>query len=469
MRAAPLEWLGLKLPLAIGAVPLNKAGHSWFQYRDAETVPSEAVAAGDSAKAEIRQTHIDEGKVTPEEIERGFTATPKPWFKALVADIDATLVKLQNLDEISRERFGDAAPNYGKLRSSIDEVHRTARQLLKKKLELEPDPVDSVAAEGGVSVPDGVMLPGSVAAQLSVIPTSKEDAAARITVSAKFLRQAEPTNPASYLLLRGFRWGELRASGRSPDPRLLEAPTTATRTQLKSLLLDSRWEALLDACEGVMATPQGRGWLDLQRYALTACQQLGTEYEIVATAIRGALRSLLTDLPSLIDMTMMDDTAVANAETRKWLSGLLERDVDAETADAGQNGAASPLPLGSRNGRSAALAEVRAGRTDRAIALLLREAEMEKSSRGRFLVQTELASIMVTAGHLAIAQPILEELLRHIDTHKLEEWESGDVVARPMALLYRVLENSGDAGVRQGLYLRICRLDPLQAIGFAQG
>ena len=116
------------------------------------------------------------------------------------------------------------------------------------------------------------------------------------------------------------------------------------------------------------------------------------------------------------------------------------------------------------------MAEVRAGRTDRAIALLMREVGSEKTRRGRFLVQTELASIMVDGGHHAVAQPILEELMANVESHKLEEWESGDVVARPLALLYRCLERiDGDPGTRQALYLRICRLDPVQAIGFANG
>jgi type VI secretion system protein ImpA len=115
------------------------------------------------------------------------------------------------------------------------------------------------------------------------------------------------------------------------------------------------------------------------------------------------------------------------------------------------------------------MAEVRAGRTDRAIGLLMREAAAEKSQRGRFVVQTQLASIMVEAGHHPVAQPILEELLTYVETHKLEDWEAGDVVARPLALLYRCLERSdSDPVAKQALYLRICRLDPLQAIGFTQ-
>lgn len=473
MRAAPLDWLGTKLELAIKRVPLTRTGQSWVQHQEARTVPTEADASADAAKAETRQALVDEGKTTPEDIERGFQATPKAWLRALVADIDGTLESIENLDEISQERFKDVAPSFAKLREPIEEVQRTAKQLLKRKLELEPDPVEGGADAGApVAIPEGVMLPASVSVGVpfTAQPTSREDAASRIAASAKFLRQSEPTNPAPYLLLRGFRWGELRASGRSPDPRLLEAPPTPTRTQLKSLLLDGKWDMLLEACENVMATPQGRAWLDLQRYTITACDELGSEFQIVGAAIRGALRALLADLPGLIDMTLMDDTPTANAETRKWLAGIVEGDAAPSAmleADSLDGGSTTSRP---RNGRQAALAEVRAGRTDRAIAMLMREASGEKSRRGRFLVQTELASIMVESGHHAVAQPILEELLGSVEAHKLEEWESGDVVARPLALLYQCLERTdGDATTRHALYLRICRLDPVQAMGFAQG
>ena len=474
MRAAPLEWLGIKLDLTVKRVPLTRSGQSWLQHQEARTVPTEADASGDFTKAETRQALVTEGKTTPEDIERGFQSTPKAWLKALVAEIDGTLEALQNLDDISQERFADAAPSYSKLRGAIEEVQRTAKQLLKRKLELEPDVAESTAVDAPASstsmdsapvvVPANVVLPGSVGAQLAPQPTSREDAASRIAVVARYLRQTDPTSPAPYLMLRGFRWGELRTSGRNPDPRLLEAPATPVRTQLKSLLLDGKWDALLEACEGVMATPNGRGWLDLQRYALTACERLGSEFAIVASALRGALRSLLLDLPGLVDMTLMDDTPTANAETRAWLKGI----VDSEGESAELPASSSDARHG-RDPNGAAIAAVRGGRTDRAIASLMRDVGSEKTKRGRFMLQTQLANVMVEANHHAVAQPILEELMAHVESHKLEEWEAGEVVARPLALLYRCLEKlDGDSSVRQALYLRICRLDPLQAMSFAQ-
>lgn len=481
-RANVLSVLGgEKIARRVRQMPIDAGGHSAVKLQQAKGVPTDTDAAADSSKAELRQALIAEGKATPEQVESAFRETKKPWLKALVAELDGCLQVLENLEDVSRERFPREGPTYETLRVALEEVQRAAKQLLKRKLELDPDPVgladapvaDSTApvadSTAPVAIPVGVNLPASVSAQLSAAPTSREDAASRIAASAKYLRQTDPTNPAAYLLLRGFRWGELRAAGSTPDPRLLEAPPTATRTQLRSLLLDSKWEALLEGCEVVMATPQGRGWLDLQRYALTACDQLGSEFQIVGNAIRGALRSLLADVPGLVDMSLMDDTPTANTETRKWLTTLIET-APTPAASGARDDEVAAEPVRARGGRAAAMAEVRAGHTDRAITMLMREAVSEKSNRGRFLVQTELASIMVEGGHHLVAQPILEELKSQIDSHKLDEWESGDVVAKPLALLYRCLErNEGDPTLRQTLYLSICRLDPVQAIGFAQG
>ena len=75
---------------------------------------------------------------------------------------------------------------------------------------------------------------------------------------------------------------------------------------------------------------------------------------------------------------------------------------------------------------------------------------------------------MVETGHEAVAMPILKELAGQIDTHQLEEWEAGDTVARPLGLLYRCMQAVGaeSTDVRQALYLRVCRLDPLRAMSF---
>jgi type VI secretion system protein ImpA len=456
-------------------VALDKSGNTSFQHKEARLVPNEAAAAESDERGAARQAAIAAGKKTPEDIEAAFMATPKPWFKALVADIEASLEAVKRLDKTSEEKFGDVTPSYSRLRETLEDVQRLAVSQLKHKLEIEPDPVELDVAGAGDGAAASGATAGAAAGPLTPEPTSRDDATARIVTAARYLRRADPFNPAAYLLLRGLRWGELRVSA-TLDPKLLEAPPTSVRTMLKGLLLDARWAELLEAAEGVMGSGQGRGWLDLQRYALTACDSLGSDYFAVGSAMRGALRALLADLPQLLNMTLMDDTPTANAETRAWLRAEILRDTEASsTADpeaAAGNGAgpddngAEPRP---RDPFSLAAAEARAGRADRAISILMKEASREKTSRGRFLVQAQLARIMVDAGHEAVATPILEQLIADVEKHQLEQWEAGELVATPMALMYRVLtKTQADETQRQSLYLRICRLDPIQAISFSQ-
>jgi type VI secretion system protein ImpA len=81
--------------------------------------------------------------------------------------------------------------------------------------------------------------------------------------------------------------------------------------------------------------------------------------------------------------------------------------------------------------------------------------------------QTQMAWVMVEGNLAAVARPILEKLVAEIDERSLESWEAGPLVAQPMALLCRVIDKLEDGYAedqRKELYLRVCRLDPLQAI-----
>ena len=475
MRAAPLEWLGLRLEVPVKSVPLNRAGHSYFQYAEARSIGTEQDADADAAKRVRREEAIAARKPTIEEFDKAFAETPKVWVKQLASDVDASLASLQSLDDLSREKFGDAAPSFLKLRDVLQEEQRVVGQLLAKKLEQDPDPVQAAPVAAAADAAGAAL--GSAAdggRLLSAEPADRNDAASRVISAARFLRRTEPLSPASYLMLRALRWGELRAAGSTPDPKLLEAPTTQVRTQLRGLMLDSAWEQLLETSETVMGTTVGRGWLDLQRYTLTACQALGEDYAIVASAIRSELRTLLAAIPSLPSMALMDDMPTATGPTLAWLRD--EKIIGDDDASEEMPVASPSLVSGEareREGRAGlerAAAEVRGGRPEKAIELLMRALDREKTRRGRFLRQAELARIMVDAGFVQVAQPILQELMADIETHKLDEWEAGELVARPMALMYRCLEKlDGDSSTRHDLYQRIARLDPLQAIGFGQG
>lgn len=471
-RAAPLEWIAGYLGPRLREVPLNPAGHGFVAYRAGRALGYEEAVESDPEKRAARQAEIDAGKVSPEAFDAAADRAPKEWYRALVGDIEASLAAIDALEAFTDERFGDVAPSFRPLREDVAEIERVARRIFAEKLEADPDPVEappmppdesSVAGE-----PPASASGAPAAAPMSAEPTSRDDAGGRIASAARWLRRSDPLDPAPYLMIRGLRWGELRRDRGEVDPRLLAAPPTATRTHLKGLLLDGEWAALLEASEDVMATPFGRGWLDLQRYVFTALDGLGPDYEAVASSLKGALRSLLVDLPELPDLTLMDDTPTANRETRLWLQeeGLAGPLSEAEQARMEPTGAA----VAGRDALDRARERVRAGQPQKAIELLMRAADDEGHPRGRALRRMQAARVMVDHGLAQVAMPILRDIMTRIEEHRLEEWEDSETVAVPMALLYRCLEaTDGDASEREQLYLRVCRLDPLQAMHFSTG
>jgi type VI secretion system protein ImpA len=288
---------------------------------------------------------------------------------------------------------------------------------------------------------------------------------------ARYLRVANPANPASYMVLRGLRWSELRASGSSLDPALLASPPSETRQRLKKLAVEGQWNELLEGAEAAMELPAGRSWLDLQRYTVRACEGLG--HDAVVAAVQAGLRSLISDYPDLASACLSDDTPAANSETQAWIKekivlpppappepeSIVMPHAASTGATSGSNGSTSP------DVRELAEQAVRSGRIQDAFELLSREIAQEISGRARFHRKIQLAALCLSAKREDIAYPILLELAEEIYRRKLEEWEESSALAHPLALLLRCMDKLGyDDAAKQKIYQKICRLDPVQAL-----
>src|SRR5260370_14409745 len=236
-RAGKLQWIGDKLEPAVKQVALTRTGLNWYQYRESRAVGTEE-AADTEDRQRARQQAIAEGKIPAEQFDKDFDATSKTFYVNLEAAFDGTLASLALLGEVCDAKFGDVSPSFATLRTVLEEVRQTVHSLLQRKREKEPDaPVAEPAAEVSVveEAPVEAGLPAAavqVAAParrgaLSADPVDRADAVARVVASAKFLRQEDPYSPAPYLLLRGLRWGELRAAGDRIEETLLPPPPTA--------------------------------------------------------------------------------------------------------------------------------------------------------------------------------------------------------------------------------------------------
>jgi type VI secretion system protein ImpA len=481
-RGAPLGFVGTKLEIPLKLVPVvEKVKYALLDQQQSREVGYEDQAKGDDQKKR-RAALVKEGKLTPEAFDKAFEETPKKFYAQSEKDLDACLENLTHLKKSCDEKFGDDGPAFGPLQSSLDATRHLIHQLLQKKREKEPDPVEVVAAaegaptaEGDGSAATGPVRTGVlISVEGSSEPADRMDAIRKVAEAAAFLRRREPQSPASYLMLRGLRWGELRAAIEQADPTKLEAPPTELRRHLKKLLLDKKYEELLDAAESAMALPCSRAWFDLQRFVVEACDALGSGYEAIARAIRSELKALVTDIPQLLDATLMDETAAANSETRAWLVSLSQAPAGTSSSADGTHAAASN-GLGSRwpgqptDAYATALQALREGQERKAFDILQQDIARKRSGRERFRRRMQLVEICATTNKPNVAQPILDDLAAAIENHKLDEWEDPGLVASALATLMKMsVKIQADKAAQQKIFERICRLDPAQALGDAK-
>lgn len=480
-RGAPLGFIGVKLEIPLKLVPVvANAPHSLLDYQQSREVPYEDQAKTDDAKKKRAQT-VKDGKLTPETFDKFFEDTPKKFYAEAEKDLDACLLNLAELKKICDAKFGDDGPAFGRLQTALEAERHLIHGFLQKKREKEPDPVEVVPVAEGAPVAEGEAAaagPARTGVMFSVEnssePPDRLEAIRKVAEAAAFLRRREPTSPASYLMLRGLRWGELRAAIDLADPTRLEAPPTELRRHLKKLLLEKKYEALLEAAESAMALPCSRAWLDLQRFVVEACDALGDGYEAIARAIRCELKALVTDIPQLLDATLMDETPAANPETRAWLVSLSQGSSE-QAAAAGTPAAASSNGLGTRwpgqstDAYASALQALREGKERKAFEILQQDIARKRSGRERFRRRMQLVEICATTNKPNVAQPILDDLAAAIETHKLDEWEDPGMVASALATILKMSTKvQADKAQQQKFFERICRLDPAQALGDAK-
>jgi len=491
-RATPLRWIGSQLDTGVRSVALTQAGHNWYEYRESHTVPTEEEARVDMAKQGRRDEALAEGRLTPEEFEKGLETTPVAFSQKLYADLTQLIEVVRTLGVFCDEKFGDASPDFSPLRTSLEDVQLAARMLLIKKgglqqpgATMEPQPGDGqVPSDTGNDWQNAkAATPGQPVRRVSggYEPASAEDAIERVLAAGRYLQREQPFNPMPYLIPRALRFGELRATGGAPDPMFLQAPPTEVRMELKRLAMEGSWDQLREKAEEAVGLPCGRAWLDVQRYAWTACFYSGAQ--LPAQAILSEVRSLVADFPQITQWVLADDTPAANPETIQWMqqNGVFPAppppEPTVETAPPPVQWIPPPMPqsmppqmddgeLEAPDVYDLAMEAARSGRAEEALTMLSREVVGERSGRGRFLRKVQLAQVCLATGNDDIGLPILQELSDEIERRGLEAWEGSELIGPPLALLYRCFAANGNGEIeeRRKLYARICRLDPARAL-----
>jgi type VI secretion system protein ImpA len=488
LRAGPLDWVGSKLEIPVRQTAIAPGGVSLLDYHASRAIPSESEAEGNKEKRTAREEALGDGKRSPEDVDGAIAGAGKAFYKTIIAEADTALAAVVALEKTSDERFGRDAPSFIRLRAALDDIRRVSAPILAQKLIDDPDPIveEAAAGERRGAPADGPLTPE---------PVSVADAASRVATAARYLRKLDPTNPAPYLMLR-FALGRAARACPRARPKLLEAPPRRR----------ARLRASCSTGSGPICSSSARRYSNAARARLARSAAVrrdrvrpsGHGYDGVAAVVRSELRVLLAAFLSCRD-DAHGRRADANGETR--LAGRAgvggsaggcrgkqrgrcgqagQRDhgpVRGARRRAGREDAtseawrvaqrdAAPHPMtvtAPARDRSRPRAASSPRTTERAIELLVAELARERSPRAGSLGNPDR---VCDGGSRTRCRrtPDSGEVDRQIDG---EASRTGNQVRSSHSRwrCLRVLDRLGDgSGDRDGYYLRICRLDLLQAM-----
>ena len=506
LRAVPLQWGANRYATLVYELPLTKTGISFPAYKAARAIGYEADIVGNESKKKARLEAIQRGALTSEDVDAGIAESPKSFYAALDEHLQGSRDLLEDLAIYCEEQYADDGPTYRKLRDSLDEVHNLVNSLLTAKRVAEPDPVAPPEPE---LLPETIAVPAAVVAvpvasasspvvavvqqaaaapipaAVQVIalqpasgsagaPKSWDDASDTVQSLATYMHAQRAGSSVPYLIQTAIRWGELRREGPKPPLSLLVAPSSDQRSGLKIAASEKAWGDVLGRGMAALPEPCGRVWLDLHRYLWQATSQSG--YKQFADAVVYSVRQILLEYPEMPQWTFMDDTAVANAETHKWIEEeVLAGAASPQIVQAAVTPPPQPVPAAipltvtvpAQDGSPDAFAEAASlaasGELGAAITLLSRDAAQQASGRMRYSRRMQIAELCLAGGNSGVATPILRELIIEIEKRNLETWESGDLITKPMALLLRSQNGTMEPAEREALFTRLCRLDPSAA------
>jgi len=171
-RAQALDWLGDrdKFAQAIRGLPLTKHSqggpdYSWLDFDDARRVGWEkdlrtSTGDVDEAKAQKRAASLANGHISREQFEAVVSASPRAAAETIAKELEEAWTEFLSLDKEIDARFGDQGPGLQEARNAFEDCRNLMREIVKKKREQEPDPVENSAASPDTPAPGTETLGG---------------------------------------------------------------------------------------------------------------------------------------------------------------------------------------------------------------------------------------------------------------------------------------------------------------------
>jgi len=283
-----------------------------------------------------------------------------------------------------------------------------------------------------------------------------------IREAASQLFQRDPAAPIAYRLSRKAAWCGVEELPPVTNGRTrIFPPATVEKNLLSDLRNRSDAEALLKAAEARF--PQYIFWLDLNRLTVEALSRLGSRFGKAQEAVCQETAFLLHRLPGLEGLAFSDGTPFATPETRQWLEGIVFRATSCAEPVSTSTGSVAEVVLEAVIAENMAEIQVlvRQGKLVEAMEEMQRRLRGCVSTKERFSWRLELAGMLINVGRPQLALPHLDQVLRDMDRHELEEYDPA-LAMRGLKLAWHALQSQGEQRFKDqatDVMHRIGRLD----------
>ena len=241
---------------------------------------------------------------------------------------------------------------------------------------------------------------------------------------SSFLRQQPQGAFAASRLVRVVRWDNVAM----PPPHdgqhktRLPGPRPELRQQLKKMLLQKQWHALLEKIEPAFLEAANHFWLDLQFMAWEAMGQLGEDYPLWRDIALSDVALMRNRLNGIEHLRFSDGTPFADDVTQEWLAAhAVVRNIEAgETLSISYSPAGLSPNMESIQQEAQELAESQSLESALSWLQTLPQPRGQREQAGRLLLASRLA---VLRGRSDIALGILNGLESQVSTQIISQWD----------------------------------------------
>lgn len=178
---------------------------AWLASHVAPLVRTMPLAEGDLVTLQARDVARARGPEAVAELETARARSKPAFVQALMADCEACLAALQELERVVDDKLGADGPGYSTARAAL----RDALDLVTPVTAAMPlVPAGAALAPAAVGGAGGAGMPFAPPARLDGPVQHRDQALAQLRQVAEFFRRTEPHSPVAYLAEKAARWGE---------------------------------------------------------------------------------------------------------------------------------------------------------------------------------------------------------------------------------------------------------------------